>query len=459
MQSLRSVFLPVISALAIILAFNPFGIPEHHMFGAAAALVAMAAYLRSAANGIFLTLLFNFSHYSMHAHEWGTALINAAIMAVISLSAEGARNLTERHRKETNKASEADKAFMNKVLNSLMFAHDMLWQIKNSNDPSEVRRIFSANMMNIMGVSQVICFGQQADGRLRALYSSGAMEKGTVMQEVTADSFHGHFGKSIPARKCPAIGGSPDGYCMCVPLKDKEVIKEITVFYKTQPFDESDVYIAEFFAAQVFIITEKHDLFSRLSLNYEKIIEALSIAIDTKDHETHGHSLATMFYAMKIAEKLGLADAEIQKIKYASLLHDIGKINISTKILNKPSSLTDEEFDVIKKHPEEGAGILNKMNIFDEIIPIILYHHERYDGKGYPQKLKGDAIPLGSRICAIADAYSVMRSDRPYRKALTKEAAVGELKKCAGSQFDEKLVNVFLQVIEEDDEMTSGTIN
>ncbi len=452
-------FLPLISAVIIVVAFNPFGLEEKYMFASAAVLVAWAAYLRSAANGIFLSLIFNFSHYSMHSNEWLASIINAIALSVISIAAESARNLTERHKKSTETANENNRVFMNKVLNSLMFAHDMLWQIKNSNDPYEVRRIFSSNIMNIMGVRQVICYGGNEGGRLRAVYASGFMEKGTVMQEVTVDAFHENFGRNISVKKCPAIEGASEGYCLCVPLKDKDIIKEITVFYKIQPFDESDIYIAEFFAAQVFIITEKHDLFSRLSMNYEKIIEALSIAIDTKDHETHGHSLSTMFYAMKIAEKLGLADSEIQKIKYASLLHDIGKINISTKILNKPSSLTEEEFNVIKKHPEEGVDILSKMNIFDEIIPIILYHHERYDGKGYPKRLKGEAIPLGSRICAIADAYSVMRSDRPYRKALSKEEAVNELKKCAGTQFDEKLVNVFLEVIENEDIRINGNMN
>lgn len=144
---------------------------------------------------------------------------------------------------------------------------------------------------------------------------------------------------------------------------------------------------------------------------------------------------------------MGLHGDEIETLWLGGLLHDIGKVGTSDTILDKSDKLTDDEFEIVKKHPVQGASILESIKQFKNITSIIKHHHERYDGKGYPDGLKGKETPLLARILCVADAYDAMTADRPYKKAMTKETAIEELKKCSGTQFDPQVVEVFLQVI------------
>jgi len=141
---------------------------------------------------------------------------------------------------------------------------------------------------------------------------------------------------------------------------------------------------------------------------------------------------------------------EIETIKYAALLHDIGKIGISENIINKPGKLTKEEYNIIKMHPQLGANIVSKINSLKKLVPLILSHHEWVNGSGYPLGLKGDEIPLGARIISVVDAFSTITSKRPYRDELSIDFALKEIKKCAGEQFDAKVVAIFEKVIEEE---------
>ena len=150
---------------------------------------------------------------------------------------------------------------------------------------------------------------------------------------------------------------------------------------------------------------------------------------------------------MDMADALKLLQHEKDILKYASLLHDIGKIGIDVGILRKPSRLNDEEWNIMVMHPVLGSGIVEQISFLNDLAPIILRHHERYDGKGYPGKLKKEAIPLGARILAVVDAYEAMVSDRPYRKALSIKKARQELLKGAGTQFDSHIVKVFLKML------------
>ena len=145
---------------------------------------------------------------------------------------------------------------------------------------------------------------------------------------------------------------------------------------------------------------------------------------------------------------MGLEERDRQKLKYASTLHDIGKIGIAGRVLNKPGALTDEEYMHVKTHPLLGDTIIEPVEFLQGPRPIILHHHERYDGKGYPDGLKGSSIPLCARILSVADAFEAMRSDRPYRRALTMDKAIEELKKNSGTQFDPKVINIFLSILE-----------
>lgn len=181
--------------------------------------------------------------------------------------------------------------------------------------------------------------------------------------------------------------------------------------------------------------------------SFIEAILAFAKTIELKDHYTGEHVENTVHYATETAKELGLDKDEVEIIKQAAMLHDLGKIGISDKILLKKSKLTKKEFEEIKKHPQIAADILRPVHFFHSIIPVILYHHERWDGKGYPSNLKDDEIPLGARIIAIADVYQALTSDRPYRKAYSKSEAVKIIKAGSGTQFDPRIVAVFLEIL------------
>jgi HD-GYP domain-containing protein (c-di-GMP phosphodiesterase class II) len=169
-------------------------------------------------------------------------------------------------------------------------------------------------------------------------------------------------------------------------------------------------------------------------------IKALAEAIDEKDPYTRGHSDRVNRYAVLLSKQMGLNSKQVREIYIASLFHDIGKIGIEDKILQKPSALTDQEFAVMKHHPEKGAQMLSPIKAMRDIIPGIRFHHERWDGSGYPLALKGEAIPLAARIVAVADAFDAMTTNRPYQKAMTYERAIARLRELAGRAYDRTVV-------------------
>lgn len=179
-----------------------------------------------------------------------------------------------------------------------------------------------------------------------------------------------------------------------------------------------------------------------------EIATSLSGAIDAKDTYTKGHSQLVSFYSEKLAKVLNLSAKEVQQVKLGALLHDVGKIGIPESILRKNDNLTDEEWSIMKQHPSIGVKkVLKPIEILNELVPIVEHHHEKWDGTGYPAGLKGEAIPLGARIVAIADAYHALISDRPYRKGLGVETAVKVLRTGAGIQWQAELVHKFIELI------------
>ena len=173
-------------------------------------------------------------------------------------------------------------------------------------------------------------------------------------------------------------------------------------------------------------------------------IKTLSKALEAKDPYTSGHSKRKEKYAVRLASDYGLTNKKIENIRIAAVLHDIGKIGIKDSILHKTDLLTQYEFAEIMTHPSIGADIISKIDIFKEITPIVRYHHERYDGSGYPEGLKKDEIPLEACILAIADSFDAMTSDRPYRDGLKTEVAFMEIEKGAGTQFHPGLAKRFI---------------
>lgn len=183
-----------------------------------------------------------------------------------------------------------------------------------------------------------------------------------------------------------------------------------------------------------------------------QVMQTLASTIDAKDKYTNGHSIRVAEYSREIARRLNMAEQNQQDIYYIGLLHDIGKIGIPDEIINKTSRLTDEEFAIIKTHPCIGADILTKMSELPDIATGARWHHERYDGKGYPDGLAGDEIPLVARIICVADSYDAMTSNRSYREVLPQSVVRGEIEKGRGTQFDPIFAEIMLQIIDEDTE-------
>lgn len=182
---------------------------------------------------------------------------------------------------------------------------------------------------------------------------------------------------------------------------------------------------------------------------YLSTIEAFNSAIEAKDTYTHGHASRVEGYAVKLAEAYGLSFERIQNIKDAAVLHDIGKIGINDNILNKTTKLTEAEYEEIKRHPSIGAEIISKVDFLKDTSKIIRHHHERYDGKGYPDGLYKGQVPIEAYMLSIADSYDAMTSDRPYRDPLTKEEALEEILNNAGTQFHPELAKLFYKVFKE----------
>src|SRR5213594_4526345 len=176
-------------------------------------------------------------------------------------------------------------------------------------------------------------------------------------------------------------------------------------------------------------------------------IEALALAIDAKDQTAQSHIRRVQAYAAGLARALGMPDTEIQGVKTAALLHDIGKLAVPEHILSKPGPLTQEEFHKIRIHPQVGAEIIAAVPFPYPVAPLILSHHERWDGKGYPQGIAGDAIPVGARILTIVDYYDAVTTERPYHKALSHDSAIGLLRHEAGRALDPKLVPLFIEML------------
>lgn len=301
---------------------------------------------------------------------------------------------------------------------------------------------------------------KRAHGLSKEIIRKTRIKKGKTIVGSVAQSgkpliIHGRADLSVRARTQTGI--SPikgrEKYekvnSICVPLKTRKgVIGVINLNRKenAKPFTEHNLKLLFTIANDAAYAIENATLYQNLHESYLGIIRALVSALELKDSYTRGHSEFVTKYAVALAKKLKLSPEEIESIEVAAILHDVGKIGINEDILNKSGGLNDEEWGEMKQHPEFGYKILKEVNFPWKIKPLIRAHHERYNGKGYPTGLKGKKIPLGARILAVADTFAAMTSDRAYRKGLSKDVAIEELKRVAGTQLDPEIVKVFVEM-------------
>jgi len=210
-------------------------------------------------------------------------------------------------------------------------------------------------------------------------------------------------------------------------------------------FEKAEVEIFGMVASLCSMAVDNAAMIDKVRKDYFNSIKTLAEIIDANDNYTRGHCDKVMKYSIEICKRLNLDQRHMNSVKTASMLHDIGKIGVDLSVIRKEGKLNDEDWAKIRKHPEIGARIVRQIGFLNDIVPIIKYHHSKFSGGGYPDPgRRGERIPIGARIIAVADAYDAMTSDRPYRKAMSHNEAIAELKRCSGTQFDPKVVDAFM---------------
>ena len=245
---------------------------------------------------------------------------------------------------------------------------------------------------------------------------------------------------------CPELGSA-----WALPLlgTDEDLLGVLTLYFtRTQPPLPADLPLVELFAQHAALALDHRLLAHRSQDLYRATVASLVAAVDAKDPFTHNHSWQVAAYSRTIAEALGLPAHEVELIELAGLLHDVGKIGIPDRVLQKADQLTGDEWAMMRRHPELGAKILGDHPALAAVVPSVLHHHERYDGHGYPDGLAGDAIPLGAAIVGLADAVDTMTSSRPYRRPCSLAAAVEEVRRQSGEHFHPPAVAAFIRTVE-----------
>jgi response regulator RpfG family c-di-GMP phosphodiesterase len=276
-----------------------------------------------------------------------------------------------------------------------------------------------------------------------------AREYGTLSSRAFVEHYTGNNalleqGQSV-ARFFEKVPGPPIASLVSVPLRMKTRLLGwicAVSFTKHKRFNEGQRKLLSIVGSRAAAAIENARLYEDLRATFQQTIQGLARAIDKMDRYTSGHSERVATYATYLAVKLGLPLDVIEIVRQSALMHDIGKLGCVMN-LNKPGKLTQDEYEVFKRHPVYGRDILDPIKFLHPLIPGVHLHHERWDGRGYPLGLKGNDVPLIARIIAVADTYDAMTSDRAYRRALPHEVAVGEIERCSGTQFDPEVSHSF----------------
>jgi response regulator RpfG family c-di-GMP phosphodiesterase len=226
------------------------------------------------------------------------------------------------------------------------------------------------------------------------------------------------------------------------------ILTLIRTDHRLSPFTTGQLHSLSIIASKAASAIENSKLYEELRDSYMETLTALANAVEARDIYTRGHTERVWYMAELIAREMGWDEDKLWEVKMGGILHDIGKIGVPDAILNKPEALTREEFEVMKQHPACGAKILEGIFFVRSAIPYVLYHHERFGGKGYPYGLRGENIPVQGRLMAVVDTFDAITSDRPYRKSKGFELAIKEIKDCSGTQFDPKIAKIFVEAWE-----------
>jgi hypothetical protein len=327
--------------------------------------------------------------------------------------------------------------------------------------PEMVEQIVRTTQMALRAEASSVLLVDEAGDRLYFQVAEGA--KADELKEVTVDLHSGIAGWVASHREAAVVNdvtkdhrftGEVDrsvGFVtrslMCVPLMvHTSLIGVLEVLNRLDEtdFTERDLDTLKAVAATAAIAIENTRLQHSLEQGYKATMRSLAAAIDAKDPYTRGHSQRVMEYAVMAGLSYGLSQGELGTLEQAAILHDVGKIGVDDAILRKPGSLTAEERLKVQDHPVIGAAIIDGIPFLKDARELIMHHHERLDGSGYPHQLIGDEIPVGARLLAVADAFDTMTTDRPYRKALSLGEAMKEFESCSGSQFCPRAVEAFL---------------
>lgn len=241
---------------------------------------------------------------------------------------------------------------------------------------------------------------------------------------------------------------------MVVPLKIREKTFGVVTSFIVKGnnrFDEKDLYYLSFMAQKAADTAENIALYETISENLFSTLRGFVKAVEARDAYTNEHSNRVAEMAVLLGRELNCSEEELNLLDFSGRLHDIGKIGIRDNILLKPGRLTGEEFEIIKEHPVIGAMIVSQLGLWDRETQIIKHHHERFDGTGYPDGLKGVSIPFLSRVMAVADAYDAMASDRAYRKKMDTDKVTEIIRECSGAQFDPRVVDAYFRLLEKDE--------
>jgi len=326
---------------------------------------------------------------------------------------------------------------LGKVLEKISLAMDnaggIIWLSDNTR--TVLKKINDINISNVDIIPEKVNIGE---GEIGGIFYSGLSMVYRNIEELN---------DPVLKRFCNIEGISST---VMVPLKfENSILGEIDIFFRgSAEIKDDDVSLLESIADQASVSIRNAELYEQQQKLFQQTIAALATAIDSRDHYTGGHSYMVTNYSLAIAKKMGFSESRLELIRIAGTLHDVGKIGISDAILNKPGKLTNEEMGVIKAHPILGLIILESIESLKPAAKIVYHHHERFDGKGYPEGISGDVIPIESRILQIADIYHALTSDRIYRPAMPVEKAVGIIKEGLGTVSDPDIGLIFLELIE-----------